>query len=437
MDLQHTLTEHVEAVGGVGASLGLLRDDELTVACAGSADLESGAPVDASTAFQIASVTKPMNAVVACRLAARGLLDFSASLDTTIPELAASEWAGGVRVEDLLTNIGGVPMSEATEFKYEASGDDALALLTADLAYASPTFKAGSSWSYSNAAACLLGRAIEVAAGQTYEQVLRDELFEPLQMSSTGFVHDRPPVSRAKGYDAGEDGHPTEQHLWDSRALGPAGTTVWTTAGDLLRLARPFASASDCDYLEAHWLDWLRETTTELTIPPFTEGWCRGLSVFRWAGGPVWGWLGICNGFRAFWLLVPGRRSAVALLVNSAVGAELYRAILPAVLGEVGVVVPEWNLDSESYSSLPVDLRRYCGRYAWPDTEILVELDSDGLKLSGAREGRLTPAGEDVFRWRDGDPDIPFVTFAEFDSAGRPQTLYDAVWAFPRADLAP
>jgi CubicO group peptidase (beta-lactamase class C family) len=93
MDPQHTLTEHVEAVGAVGASLALLRDDELTLACAGSADLESGAPVDASTAFLIASVTKPMNAVVACRLAARGLLDFSASLDTAIPELVGWESA--------------------------------------------------------------------------------------------------------------------------------------------------------------------------------------------------------------------------------------------------------------------------------------------------------------------------------------------------------
>lgn len=425
------LVEQVEALGIPGAQLGVLSGGELTTVCAGLADLRSETSVRPSTTFQIASVTKPMNALAAARLAAAGSLDFDSPLDRAIPELEDAPWAGGVVVEDLLTNVGGLPMSERTEFEFEVTGDDGLSRLASELARGTAAFPAGSCWSYSNAAACLLGRLIEVLTDLSYEDALRQELYEPLGMTATGFLHDRPPTWMATGYQAQESPEepPAEATLWSSRALGPAGTTVWSNVGDLLRMARTLVEPEDT-YLPQPWPSWLLELTVDLTIPPFMDAWCRALSMFRWPGGPVWGWLGVCSGFRAYWLLLPTRSCATALLVNSDRGAELYRALLPSLMAELGVNVPP------AYPAPPRardGLSRYCGRYAWPDSEILVELELDGVRMSGAAEGHLVPIDDQLFRWPTGDPDFPFVTFAEPDSDGKSPLLYHAVWAYPRA----
>jgi CubicO group peptidase (beta-lactamase class C family) len=430
MDLPAALAQHIEALGIPGAQLGVLHDGETTIACAGSADLELGSPVQGSTTFQIASVTKPMNALAASRLAARDALDFQTTLDRAIPELAGVDWAREVAVDDLLTNTCGLPMSNRTEFAITGDGDDALPLLAGELARGAPTFPAHSAWSYSNAAASLLGRLIEVATGHTYEEALRGELFEPLAMTKTGFAHDQPPSDMATGYQDSKADPPEPATLWTSRPLGPAGASVWSDVGDLLSLARPLV-ATDEAFLDERWRSRLLDVSVEVKIPPFMDAWCRSLSLFRWPGGPVWFWFGVCPGFRAFWLIVPAQNSALCLLVNSDRGAALFRALIPAVMADLGVTVPPLSLAPRPRS--PAELGLYCGRYAWPDREILVELESDGLRLSGAATGRLVPVDHGLFRWPDGDPDFPFVTFAGFAVDGRPHLLYHAIWAYPRA----
>ena len=430
MDLPAILARHVEELVIPGAQLGVLRDGKATIACAGSADLELGSPIEPSTAFQIASVTKPMNALVATRLAARGALEFRAALDRAIPELDGVGWAREVVADDLLANTGGVPMSVRTEFEFSADGDDALTLLATELAQGVRAFPARSAWSYSNAAACLLGRLIEVVTGDVYEEALRRELFQPLGMTTTGFAHDQPPAHMATGYRDSEAGPPEPATPWASRPLGPAGASVWSNVGDLLRLARPLASAEEA-FFDERWRRWLLDVRVELTIPPFMDAWGRSLSVFRWPGGPVWFWFGVCPGFRAYWMVVPTKNCALCLLVNGERGADLFRALLPGVMAALGVAVPPLDLTSPTRPHH--DLAPYCGRYAWPDREILVALEPDGLELSGAIAGRLLPIDQRRFRWPAGDPDFPFVTFADFGEDGRPHLLYHAIWAYPRA----
>jgi hypothetical protein len=247
-------------------------------------------------------------------------------------------------------------------------------------------------------------------------------------MATTGFAHDRPPGARATGYGIGTTGPPEAATLWSSRPLGPAGASVWSTVNDLLRLAGPLVS--DSAYLEGGRRRWMLEVSVQLTIPPFMDAWGRSLSLFRWPGGPVWFWCGVCPGFRAFWLLLPDRNSAVCLLVNSDRGAALFRALLPEVMAEFGVTVPP--LPTVPAPPQILDLSPYRGRYAWPDREIVVEPDGDGLALSGALTGRLLPIDRGLFRWPEGDPDFPYVTFSAFGSDGRPNLLYHAIWAYPR-----
>jgi hypothetical protein len=61
---------------------------------------------------------------------------------------------------------------------------------------------------------------------------------------------------------------------------------------------------------------------------------------------------------------------------------------------------------------------------------------SSGSLLIKSEEGatEALPLDERTFVVDAADPDNPAVTFGAFDSAGRPQVLYDMLWGLPRTD---
>jgi CubicO group peptidase (beta-lactamase class C family) len=406
----------------VGAALGILSGGGVDVAYAGLADRERATAVDETTRLQIASLTKPMVATVIARLAAEDRLRFDDRIPTHIPELRASGWAERVTILDLLANRSGVPMSAAVEFAFDAEGDDCLSRLAASVAEQPPAFAPGSAWSYCNTAWCLLGRAIETVCGTTWEEAMRRELFEPLNMQSTTFISEGDVHGGAPCY-SDVDGETTAVPPWRHRALGPAGATIWSTLPDLLGFAR-LHLADD--------MALLREVEHRLALPDFMDAWCRGWARWDWSGGPVWGWCGVAAGHRAILQLIPHREAAIVLTTNSSRGRELYRHVFPTVLAErFGVTMPP--VEREPSGTFAVDLPSYTGTYGWPDYEFTVRADRDCLRVASPElDAEASPVTPRVFALTPGDPDVPVLVFEDFGADRRPQLLYEAVWAYPR-----
>ena len=66
----------------------------------------------------------------------------------------------------------------------------------------------GRHFSYNNASFCVAGRIIEVLTGATYEEALRELIFEPLGMERSFLIPDQVMLHRfAVGHQAAEDGH--------------------------------------------------------------------------------------------------------------------------------------------------------------------------------------------------------------------------------------
>ena len=107
-----------------------------------------------------------------------------------------------------------------------------------------------------------------------------------------------------------------------TRALGPAGTTLVSTIGDLLAFARL--------QLEDPALAVLREPSADVRIHAWLDRWCLGLGWFDWQGADVWGWDGLIDGERGVLRLIPERRAAVVLMTNSSTGRLLYRCSFPS-----------------------------------------------------------------------------------------------------------
>jgi CubicO group peptidase (beta-lactamase class C family) len=278
-------------------------------------------------------------------------------------------------------------------------------------------------WSYSNAGWCVLGRALEAITGLTWEDAVRTHLLDPFELHQTTFTTGPGGVPRVSGHEV-VDGAARPVERWAPRNLGPAGTTLLSTATDMLRLAGR--------HMDDPSLAPLRTTTAEMRIHAWFDAWCLGWARFDWDGGPVWGWDGLMAGQRAVVRMVPQRRGAVVLLTNSDTGRNLYRSMFPDLMrAQFGIGMPALRLDPAPGTA--GDLARFAGVYAWPDQRWEVSAVDGALVIQGAGTTYTAPPIDgQTFLVDVDDPDTPTMTFGAFDDDGRPGALYQMLWAHPR-----
>lgn len=314
-DLNDLLGEHASAHRVPGAAIGILRDGVETFACYGVANRRTGAPVSAASRFGVGSITKSMVATVVARLAEGGRLSLDDPVVACVPELRGAAWAERATVRDLLANRSGLPLRVGLEFDFaahEEEDDDVLSQFAARVAAEEPT---SVPWSYTNAGWCVLGRAIETVTGSPWEEAMRAELIAPTGMRETTFATASDSDVRVSGHQLTADG-PVPVEPLVARAFGPAGTSVVSTTGDMLRFAAL--------HLEDPELARLRRPQPGPRIHGWFDGWCLGWGWFDWEGARVWGWDSVLPGERAVLRLVPERHAAIVLMTNSNTGRALY-----------------------------------------------------------------------------------------------------------------
>ena len=98
----------------------------------------------------------------------------------------------------------------------------------------SPDFYPGEKFGYSNQGYRLLGKIIEIVRGVTYEEYLRQNIFEPLGMRHSGLDNDQRIIkSRASGYNY-DGGSLTNARYSDMLMFAPyAAGGIYSSVEDL------------------------------------------------------------------------------------------------------------------------------------------------------------------------------------------------------------
>ena len=176
----------------------------------GFQDVDSKTPMRTDTIFRIASMTKPVTSVAIMMLYEEGKLLLTDPVSKFIPgfksmqvlEQGADKPVAARRpisIRDLLTHRSGITYGfingGAVGNGYRKNGViDGLSSTTMTTAEAIDKLAAepliaqpGSAYNYS-LSTDVLGRVVEVAAGQPFEAFLRERIFKPLKMNDTDFV---------------------------------------------------------------------------------------------------------------------------------------------------------------------------------------------------------------------------------------------------------
>jgi len=192
----------------------------------GYSDREKQRRVDAATAFNVASLTKPMTMVVTLEELEKKRLALGDSIARWLP---AFPHADSITVEQLLRHRSGIPHegvadSEMTRHFTSAEVVDRLARLPLD-------FPPGARSQYSSGGFVVLSRVLELGTGRPYGTLVEERIFAPLGMKHSWHAGEKPRAVAAIGYAPSPRGVERLPNQ-DFSALVGAGS-VWSTAHDL------------------------------------------------------------------------------------------------------------------------------------------------------------------------------------------------------------
>lgn len=373
-----------------GAALGILHNGMTYYAGFGVTSLEHPLPVTPDTLFQCGSISKTVLGTAVMRLVDEGALNLDAPIRRYVPAFTLRDEAAAaaVTLRHLLTHTGGWLGDHFNDFGY---GEDAIVRIVAELAALPQWTPLGAHWSYNNIGFAAAALAMQAATGQSYEDIVRTRVFEPLGMSNSFFF---PTEVMTRRFALGHNligGHVTTARPWEiGRASHPAGG-VNTCVVDMLRyaechiggggpvLSRKSARAMRSAQVSATGrydmgLTWWLGALDSLENPNLS-----GKTIFMQHGGAT-------NGFTAHLRIVPARRFAIIILTNSDDGPSLYDPISLQALQSFLAL----TLDTVRPLKTPAaKLKHYAGRYVAHLTERDLRVVNGKLMLQTTNLGRF------------------------------------------------
>ncbi|MFD5295616.1 serine hydrolase domain-containing protein [Streptomyces mutabilis] len=354
---------------------------------------------DENVQYRIGSITKTFTAVLVLRLRDEGALDLAHPLEKHLPGTGAGE----ATVAELLAHSGGLAAESPAPWWERTPGS--LRPELADVLGKQPLLHpVGRRHHYSNPGYTLLGALVEKVRGASWEEVLRQEVLEPLGLNRTS---GRPQAPHAGGWAV----HPWADVMLaepaeDLGRMAPAGQ-LWSTTGDLARFA-VFLAQGDDRVLSAESVREMRAPAAPVEAADVADGSAYGLGLqIQYRDGRLLvGHSGSLPGFLANLTISVEDDVAAVVLANctsgplvAGVGADLVR-----IVAEAEPKIPEpWRPLPEVDASV----LELAGQWYWGTHAFALRLTADkGVSLeplSGVgRRSRFRSNGDGTWTGLEG-----------------------------------
>lgn len=324
------LLDSRETDSGPGIAVAINRAGAIVYARGvGLAQVEHRAPIDASTPFHVASVTKQFTAMAVYLLEQEGLLSVDDEVRKYITEFP--EFDPPIRLRHLLAHTSGLRDQWESlaiagwRLDDVITTDHVLGFVERQRAL---NFPPGTEEMYCNTGWTLLAEVVRRVSGMTFDEFCRRRIFVPLAMEDTHVHLDHRRLVEGRAYSYEPEGSGWRRSVLSYANAGA--TSLFTSAHDLGLWLGNFDHTTVGG---PPYLDWVRD---RFELPSgSTASWDKGIVLQDWQGHELWAHSGGDAGFRSYAMWFPEHRLGIALVANGANAnpALLGRQIATVILG--------------------------------------------------------------------------------------------------------
>ena len=215
--LDSIFNERVKETGFNGCVLIAREGRVLYKKAMGYSDHENKKLLNANSAFQLASASKPFTATAILMLKDQGRLSLDDTIQKFIPDFPYKK----VTIRSLLCHRSGLPNYMYFAEKYFSASDKLVS--NADIVNCMIKYKPArdnapnKKFQYCNTNYCLLAYIVELISGKTFATYMKDNIFDPLGMKHSWILarkNDTVYYNRTKGYNS-KDWEPAEVNILD------------------------------------------------------------------------------------------------------------------------------------------------------------------------------------------------------------------------------
>jgi len=300
--LESDLPDWMEEAGIPGVAIAVVTSGDVWQGDFGVRDVAQSAPVEATTVFEAASLSKPIFARLVEDLVREGSLDLDRSLSEywEYPDLAEAEWADEITARTVLTHRTGLPNWRR---------DRPLEI----------QFRPGERFQYSGEGYVYLQRVVAEVTGKALSEWAAESLFEPMDLTRSSFVFETDDPNFASPHHS--EGHTLAKR--PSASPGNAAASLHTTAADYGRFIQATLRGMQTDP-ERH-SSMARDATPVAPGLAWGLGW--GLELSGEGEPALWHW-GDNGPFKAFVFVDPRSDVGFVFFANSTNGLAITKRVL-------------------------------------------------------------------------------------------------------------
>ena len=282
----------------------------------GMADMEWNIPNTPDTKFRIGSITKQFTAMLIMQLVEEGKLKLHVPITTYIPDYPKDK-GDKITIHHLLTHTSGIhnytDLPSFAGIMKETVTPIELIKTFWDLPL---DFEPGTKFRYSNSGYIVLGYIIEKVTGKSYEDELKEKIFNPLGMKSSGYDHASDIIpERAAGYN--KIGTEYFNAAYINMSVPYSAGSIYSTVKDLYLWDQALYSNK---LLSKEYLD---KIFTPYAKPPFADGYGYGWGISKKHFNNINDTLnvvshgGTINGFNSIIVRITNSKDLIVLLNNT------------------------------------------------------------------------------------------------------------------------
>ena len=363
-----------------GVSVAVVRGHSVVYAKGfGVRDVRTLRPVTADTLFDIGSCTKAFTAASVAILVDQNKMQWDAKVSAYVPSFhlqdpLADEY---VTIRDLLTHRTGLPGTDLMWYRSNLSADE----MIPRLAYVKPSAGFRTLFQYQNMMYVVAGQAVARVSGGTWDQFIRQNIFQPLRMtdSDTSAIDAQKSPDYATPHESNPDGSIKPIAWVNIDNVGPAGS-INSSARDMANWISLQLNDGVYEGKRIISAQNMRNMhTPQMVIPPDGEiptvffpnstqlSYGLGWFVQQYRGHELILHAGDIDGFSAMVVLIPEIHTGYFVAINL---SSVYRQVLSYQMADKLLQLPSYDWNAH-FRKLEADLKaREKAENAWQSKRV-------------------------------------------------------------------